>query len=69
MISFTSAELNAWIAAFIFPLVRILAFVAAAPVFNNAAVPRRVRLILGLALSAAIIPAVPALPPSNRLQA
>ncbi len=63
MISFTSAELNAWIAAFVFPLVRILAFVAAAPVFNNAAVPRRVRLILGLALSAAIIPTVPALPP------
>jgi len=63
MISFTSAELNAWIAAFIFPLVRILAFVAAAPVFSNAAVPRRVRLILGLALSAAIVPTVPELPP------
>ncbi len=63
MISFTSAQLNAWIAAFIFPLIRILAFVAAAPVFNNAAVPRRVRLILGLALAAAIVPTVPPLPP------
>lgn len=63
MISFTSAELNAWIAAFIFPMVRILGFVAVAPVFNNAAVPRRVRLILGLALTAAIAPTIPPLPP------
>ena len=63
MISFTSAELNAWIAAFVFPLVRILAFVAAAPVFNNAAVPRRIRLMIGLALCAAIVPGIPPLPP------
>lgn len=63
MISFTSAELNAWIAAFVFPLVRIAAFIAAAPVFNNAAVPRRVRLIIVLALTAAIIPTTPPLPP------
>jgi len=63
MISITSIQLNAWIAAFIFPFVRILAFVAAAPVFSNTAVPRRIRLILSLALTAAIVPAVPPLPP------
>lgn len=59
MITFSSAELNAWIAAFVFPMVRILAFITAAPIFNNASIPRRVRLIIGLALTAAIAPGVP----------
>lgn len=62
MISFTSAQFNLWIAAFVFPLVRILAFIVAAPVFNNAAVPRRVRLIIGLVLTFAIAPTVTNLP-------
>lgn len=62
MISFTSAQLNAWIAAFVFPLVRILAFVAVAPVFNNDAVPRRIRLVIALVLTFAIAPTVTNLP-------
>lgn len=62
MISFTSAELNAWIAAFFFPLARILALLAAAPPFNNAGLTTRVRLALGLALAVAIAPALPAMP-------
>lgn len=62
MISFTLAQFNTWIAAFVFPLVRILAFVTAAPVFNNAAVPRRVRLAIGLVLTFAIAPTVTSLP-------
>ena len=62
MISFTSAELNAWIAAFVFPLARILALLAAAPPFNNAGLTTRVRLVLGLALVTAIAPALPAMP-------
>lgn len=62
MISFTSAELNAWIAAFVFPLARILALLVAAPPFNNAALPTRVRLALGLALAMIISPALPPIP-------
>ena len=62
MISFTSAELNAWIAAFFFPLARILALLAAAPPFNNAGLTTRVRLVLGLAIAMAISPALPAMP-------
>lgn len=62
MISFTSAELNAWIAAFFYPLARILALLAAAPPFNNAGLTTRVRLVLGLALAMAIAPALPAMP-------
>ncbi len=56
MISFTSAEFNALLAGWLFPLVRILAMVAASPVFSNTALPRRMRLIFGLALTMAIVP-------------
>ncbi|MDR2506893.1 MAG: flagellar biosynthetic protein FliR [Candidatus Accumulibacter sp.] len=59
MISVTSAEINAWITAFFFPLARILALLAAAPPFNNASIPRQARLILGLGLAIAIVPALP----------
>jgi len=62
MISFTSAELNAWIAALFFPLARILALLAAAPPFNNAGLTRRARLVLGLAIALAISPALPPTP-------
>lgn len=68
MISFTDAQWLAWIAAFIYPTVRVLAFVATAPVFSNFSVPVRIRLALGLALSIAImplVPAVPAIPPAS----
>ena len=62
MISVTSAELNAWIVAFIFPLARILALLVAAPPFNNPALPMRVSLLLGLAIAMAIAPVLPAMP-------
>jgi flagellar biosynthetic protein FliR len=63
MISLTTAEINSWIVAFFFPLTRILALLAVAPPFNNAALPLRVRLMLGLAIAIAITPALPAVPP------
>lgn len=63
MISLTSAQLDAWIAAFIYPLTRILALIAVAPPFSNAAVPRRVKLAMGLAITVAVIPSVPQIPP------
>lgn len=62
MISFTSAQLDLWIASFIFPLTRILAVAATAPFLSNAAMPRRVRLILGIALTVAIAPILPPMP-------
>ncbi|HPT49839.1 MAG TPA: flagellar biosynthetic protein FliR [Accumulibacter sp.] len=61
MISVSTAEINAWIAAFIFPLARILATLAAAPPYNNPALPPRVLLILGLAITFAISPLLPAI--------
>lgn len=62
MIAINSAQLDAWLALFIFPLTRILALLATAPVFNNAALPARMRLIAGLAIAIALAPALPAPP-------
>ena len=58
MITITSNELNAIIAAFVFPLARILALLASAPPFNNATLPTRIRLMCGLAVTAAIAPGI-----------
>ncbi len=62
MITIASTDLNAMIAAFIFPLARILALLSAAPPYNNGSLPRRVRLTLGLAITLAIIPGLEKLP-------
>jgi flagellar biosynthetic protein FliR len=58
MITFTTADLNTLIATFFYPLTRILALLSAAPPYNNAMVPIRARLILGLAITAALAPAL-----------
>jgi len=63
MISVTSAQLDAWLAMFVFPAARIMALLSAAPVFSNAALPMRTRLVLGLAITLALSPALPAPPP------
>lgn len=62
MISVSSAQLDSWLALFIFPLARILALLATAPIFSNAALPVRVRLIAGLAVTLAMAPALPPMP-------
>ena len=62
MITITSAQLDAWLAAFVFPLSRILGFLATAPVFNNAAMLPRARLVLGLAIAIALAPTLPPMP-------
>ncbi len=63
MISVSSAQLDAWLGLFIFPLTRVLALLATAPVFNNAALPVRIRLVTGLAITFALSPVLPAPPP------
>lgn len=63
MISLTSAELNAWIVAFFFPLARILALLVSAPPFNNTGLSGQIRLMLGLTIALAITPALPPVPP------
>ena len=48
MITFSSADLNAWLVSFLWPLVRILGLMAAAPILGSAAIPTRVK--IGLAV-------------------
>ncbi len=62
MISFTSAQLDAWITAFLFPLARIFGLLASAPIFNNVAQPQRIRLGVGLVITLAIVPVLPPMP-------
>ena len=62
MISIGSAQIDAWIVAFIFPLARVLAFIASAPLWSTAGIPRRTRLVLGIAITVAIAPSLPTMP-------
>jgi flagellar biosynthetic protein FliR len=62
VISLTSAQLEAWILGVVYPLTRILAVAATAPFLSNVAMPRRVRLMLGIALTVAITPILPPMP-------
>ena len=63
MITVNTAQLEAWLAAFLFPLVRILAWLGADPLFGNRAAPVSVRVALGLVLTVAIVPVLPPAPP------
>lgn len=63
MISFSSAQLDLWLATFLFPLARILAVLVTAPVFNNGALTARIRLVIGLAIGLGMAPALPPMPP------
>lgn len=62
MITLTSGEMNTWIAALLWPLTRILALIASAPLFGNTSVPGRVKVALGVMLALIMAPAIPAAP-------
>lgn len=62
MLTLSSAEMNTWIAGFLWPLTRILGLIAAAPVFGNLSIPFQVKVGLGVMLALIIAPTVPALP-------
>lgn len=65
MITLSSAELNTWIAAFLWPLTRILGLIATAPFFGNLSIPIRVKVGLGMMLALVIAPTVPAMPAAD----
>lgn len=62
MISVTAAQLDAWLAAFAWPLARILALIASAPVIGNPGVPARVKIGIGLLITVLVAPLVPSPP-------
>ncbi|MCG7757706.1 MAG: flagellar biosynthetic protein FliR [Nitrosomonas sp.] len=58
MISITTAELNTLLGAFLWPLSRILALVATAPLLGNPSVPVRVKLGLAVMITVLVMPLV-----------
>lgn len=62
MLTITSAQIDAWLAALIFPLVRILGVVSSAPLFGNRGISVRVRVAIGLGIAIAVLPALPPMP-------
>jgi flagellar biosynthetic protein FliR len=62
MISFTDAQLNAWLISFVWPLTRILGLIMVAPVFGHRAVPGRVKIGLGIFIALIIAPTLPPMP-------
>ncbi|OIQ75481.1 flagellar biosynthetic protein FliR [mine drainage metagenome] len=63
MIHFTSTQVEAWIGAFFWPFVRILAMLSVAPAFGMGSVPVMLRVGLAVLVSVALAPALPAMPP------
>jgi flagellar biosynthesis protein FliR len=62
MISVTYAQLNTWMAAFLWPLVRILALVATAPVFGNMSVSTPVKIGLSSFITLIVAPTLGPMP-------
>lgn len=62
MLSFTDAQLNAWLVAFAWPLVRILGLIMVAPVFGHRSVPTRVKIGLGIFITLIVGPTLPPMP-------
>lgn len=62
MISFTSAQLDAWLVAFVWPFTRVLGLIAAAPVTNGPQFPTRAKIGLALFVTLVIAPTLPPLP-------
>jgi flagellar biosynthetic protein FliR len=62
MISVTSAQLNTWIAAYLWPMTRILGLMALAPLYNNGLIPARIKVGLSFLIAMIVAPSVPAMP-------
>lgn len=62
MLSVSATQLDAWLAALMFPLARLLGLFAAAPIFSNRGVSVRVRLAIGMGVALALLPVMPAMP-------
>jgi flagellar biosynthetic protein FliR len=62
MITLNSLDINALIAGYLWPFTRIMGLLAIAPLFGNSGIPARLKVALGMLLSAIVAPTVAALP-------
>jgi len=63
MLTFTDAQLLAWVSPLIWPFLRVLAMFTALPVLGTRTVPLRVRIALAFFIALAAQPMLPPLPP------
>ena len=61
MVSIDGAQLSAWVAGLLLPLVRILGLLAIAPVFAHTVTPARVKIGLGVLLAVIVAPTLPSI--------
>jgi flagellar biosynthetic protein FliR len=59
VISISTVQLNAWLAAFAWPLARVLALFASAPIIGNPSLPVQVKIGLALLLTILLAPLLP----------
>lgn len=62
MLSVTTTQLYAWLAAFVWPLARVLALIATAPVIGSPSLPARVKIGLAAAITLLITPTLGPMP-------
>jgi len=62
MLQVTFAQLETWLALFLWPFTRISGLLAAAPLFSHSSIPMPVKVGLGLLLTIIISPTLPPLP-------
>ena len=62
IVSVTSAQLEGWIVAFLWPFVRMLALVSTAPVFGEPWVPRQMKVAMAAMLAFVVSPTIGPMP-------
>lgn len=62
MLELSAAELNALVASLLWPATRVLGLIASAPLFGHRGVPVSIKVVLGVLITLAIAPIVPAGP-------
>ncbi|CAG9185467.1 flagellar biosynthetic protein FliR [Cupriavidus pampae] len=62
MLDVSTDQLYGWIAAFLWPMFRLLGLIAAAPLFSESSIPRRAKVGLAAALAAIVSPTLSNIP-------
>ncbi len=62
MVEVTFDQLQAWLALFLWPFVRVAAFIMVCPLLGHSSVPNQVKIGLGVMLAVAIAPSMPPMP-------
>lgn len=62
MVDITFAQLQGWLIAFLWPFVRLAAFIMAAPLWGHSSVPNQVKIGIAVMLAVVIVPTLPPLP-------